>query len=596
MYSVFPFNLIPQNSNIIFYGGGIAGKNYLSQVWATNWCQVIAVCDREQSTLNIRNTELILPSAIEQYDYDYIFVTPLDKNVREEIYNNLLNLGVSKDKVLWNYDVIEKEWNNPDVGFLKQEDEYTAKKDIPGYLEEIDPHLLVTSKRIDMAVRYLLFRDFTYGMDNKENLSLFSRFIFCRTGGKEEGNYFSDAGKETVLEYIEKGRELCRNMMQSGFRKEKFIPLGIDNHPFDGLHRIAAALVTGENIWTHNYNNRSILECDYTWFEEHGFSVEDKLRILRGFSDIYPGHMGIFILYGPCKEQWNFIEKQMKLKYTVVGAVTLNFNNYYIAFENILREIYWDTNHYSEWLTRKLELLFLAPLEYRVVLVSDEDRSISDFYGSIHDFKKKVRECLQFEIDSNVPIQIHSSDNYEEFLHLKRIFLSVNNIRYEKQRMNKYYNGHFLNMIERLRQWCAENKIDTDDVCIIGSAVLELYGLRSAKNVNFVCREGINIKETGDEQLELFAGKDYFYNETGEAISADCIINNEDCYTVFGDFKFCNLEYVYRYKQKRNHEKDKLDVAKITQYEKCINHMREEAAMKQQIRIELEKRGIKDYE
>lgn len=98
------------------------------------------------------NTELILPSAIEQYDYDCIFVIPLDKNVREEIYNNLLNLGVSKDKVLWNYDVIEKEWNNPDVGFLKQEDEYTAKKDIPGYLEEIDPHLLVTSKRIDMAV------------------------------------------------------------------------------------------------------------------------------------------------------------------------------------------------------------------------------------------------------------------------------------------------------------------------------------------------------------------------------------------------------------------------------------------------------------
>ncbi len=595
MYFLFPFHLIEKGSKIILYGGGLAGKNYLAQIWETGWCDVVAVCDRNWKEINIRDTKLISPEELAEYDFDIILITQLKREIREEVKRDILTLGIPEEKIVFSYDASHLEWEKPDVGFLCQEDEFSAKKAVADYFEEIDPKLLITSHRIDTSVRYLLFRDFVYDIENKEHLSLFSRFVFCRTGGREAESYYSDAGKQTVQEYINRGRELCKNMEMGGYEPSKFIPLGHNRRPYDGLHRIAAALATGEKIWVKDYDNRDALDCDMGWFLEHGFSVDDRIRILRGFTEIYGGKLGIFVLYAPCKELWSYIEGQIALKYTVVGGVTIDFSESYIAFENMLRQMYWDTNHYSEWLTRKLKMLFLSALQYRIILVSDEGKEFNDFYGSIHNFKKKVRESLDYDIDSNIPVQIHSSDSEDEYKHLLRIFLSANNINREKKRTNKYIRGWFLEALETLKRWCLDNKIDIDDVCIVGSAVMELYGFRDAANINFVCTNSARDNLTAIEKpLELLNGEGYFQDENGRSLNANLIVRNDEYHTIFADVKFCNLEFVYRRKKQLMREKDILDIAIIENYNRFAEFMDEKGALKQQINIELMKRGIKD--
>ena len=77
MYFLFPFQLIEKGSKIILYGGGLAGKNYLAQIWETGWCDVVAVCDRNWKEINIRDTKLISPEELAEYDFDIILITQL---------------------------------------------------------------------------------------------------------------------------------------------------------------------------------------------------------------------------------------------------------------------------------------------------------------------------------------------------------------------------------------------------------------------------------------------------------------------------------------------------------------------------------------
>lgn len=595
MYALFPFHLIDKGERVILYGGGLAGKNLLSQIWETDYCDVVAVCDRHCRELNIRDVPLISIEEINDFEYDRIVITPIDRKIRREIRAELVENGIDEAKIISDGSEIN-DWNNPRVGFLNQRDEYEAKKNLQDYLLEMDPAMLVSSRRIDIIVRFLLFRDFMSGVENKAHLSLYSRYVFSRTGGYEPSRYYSDEGKDSVAEFIERGKALCESIKKEGFRPYKFIPVEQGNRPCDGLHRIAAALAAGEKIWIHQYENAAALDCDMEWFESNGFSVDDRIRILRGFCDVYAGQTAMLVLYAPVKELWDYIERQADSIFHVAGGLTLDFSDYYIAFDNYIRQIYSDFTRANEFLLRKYELLSLAPLQFRILVLTDEKKDKEDFYYAVHCFKKRMRESLHYEIDSNVPIQIHSSDSREEFEHLKRLFLSANNVNWEKRRTTMHHRAFFYASLDRVKRWCREQGIHQNDVCVVGSAVLELFGLRDAKNINIVLAEDANLQQGTDDGTIEIMRNGYFADECGNPISNDIVITQDEYHTIFADIKFCNLEFVYRYKRKRMQEKDRYDIAKIEQFFKYATNREDKEYLHQQVRVELMKRGINVHE
>lgn len=590
MYYLFPYHLVEKGSKIILYGAGNAGKNFVKQIAITEWCEVIGIIDRNANDRLIRDIEIHTIDWIDNVKFDYIVITQVNDKIQQEVKLELINRGIEEGKIVSFISPV-MDWDNPNRGYFNQQEEYRFCKNLAGYLKEIDPQMLVSSKRIDVMVRYLLFKDFMTEINNEEHLSLFSRFTFCRTGGVENPFYFSGKGKNSVNDFIEQGKELCRDIKVNGFNRENFLPLGIEGLPYDGLHRMAAALAAGEKLWVHQYEDRGITECSMKWFEENGFDFEDQLRIVRAFTDIYPGKCGMFVLYAPFEKLWDYIEKQIEQRFCVVSKLDFNYESNFLAFENVLRQIYWDWNQFSEWLTRKLNLLSLTSLKYRIVIVSDENES-KEFYEEIRKLKLRLRDALSEDIDGRVPIQIHTSDNEEEFNHLKGIFLSVNQYRNDLHKINQFYRPYFLNSIEKIKQWCRDNKIKIGDICVVGTFVMELYGLKEAGNINIAIMSNVEI-----ENCSVLKGgeieKGSTFDKEGRRIPYDVIIENNEYHTVFADIKFCNLEFVYGEKKNRMMEKDRIDIKKIENWFHFSTVMKDKKMMKQQVNLELYKRGLK---
>lgn len=592
MYYLFPFNLVEPDARILLYGAGKAGKNYLNQIRCTGYCTIVCVVDKNYSKIHIDGMDVVSPEVIKNYEYDCIVLSQIDDDVKEAIEEELVSqYGVARESIIKCHARM-LDWDNPQKYYETQQEEYLATRHLNDYLKEMDAGLLVTGKRIDIVVRYLLFRDFVNHVENKKHISLFSRFILARTGGRELPSYHSGKGKDSVTEFIKKGKELCESMQREGFSKEHFIPLGYESRPYDGLHRIAAALATNEKVWAHEYNDRPISEVTLGWFKENGFTTEDQIRILRAFTDTYAGKCGIFLLYAPVEDLWSYIEKQIGIHFTVVGKIDYDFQSDYVAFENLMRQVYNDWDQYSEWLSRKLDILVMAPLKYRIILVSEEERKYENFYADIRALKLELRQHLFMDIDHRIPIIVHASDSEDEYVHLRNLFLSANNIAWLNKNMRQYYRGWFLEQIKAIKNWCSQNNIFLGDVCVVGSAVMELFGIRDAHNFNIIV-EHVKpaLVKTLPDTVEL-TDFNYCLDENDTPIENHVIIEDDNWHTVFADIKFCNLDFVYRYKQKRKAEKDLLDLAKLRTWYDFADHYENKDALQRQIRRELYKRGV----
>lgn len=592
MYYLFPFSAVKPNAKILIYGAGKAGKNYLNQVRSTGYCTVLCMVDKNYEMISIDNIDVVSLEEIEKYEYDYIVLSQIDDGTRGMIEEELVSYyGIARERII-NCHARMLEWDRPQKYYENQQEEYLATRHLNDYLKEIDTRLLVTAKRIDIVVRYLLFRDFVNHVENKKHISLFSRFVLARGGGRELPAYHSGKGKESVAEFIETGKRLCECMQEEGFAKEHFIPLGYDFKAYDGLHRIAAALAVNEKVWVHEYNDRAISEVTFDWFQENGFTIEDQIRILRAYTDTYAGKCGIFLLYAPVENLWDYIEKQIGNYFTVVGKIDFDFRSNYVAFENLMRQVYSDWDQYSEWLSRKMDILVLAPLKYRIILVSDEDKKSEKFYEEIRALKLELRQHLFMDIDHRIPIIVHASDSQEEYIHLRNLFLSANNIAWLNKNMRQYYRGWFLEQIDAVKNWCSQNNIPWENVCVVGSAVMELFGIRDAHNFNIIVNK---IKPQQIRSLPNtieWTESDYCLDENKKPIANQIIIEDDNFHTVFADIKFCNLDFVYRYKQMRKTDKDVLDVAKMRTWYDFAEHYDDKNELQKQIKRELYKRGV----
>ena len=149
---------------------------------------------------------------------------------------------------------------------------------------------------------------------------------------------------------------------------------------------------------------------------------------------------------------------------------------------------------------------------------------------------------------------LHISDNCMDSFRICSSLLNENSLNYlnnaetdlyfQSERMNKLLN--YFNLLQK----------ENTDYCITSSIILEMYGLRNAKDIDYLHIENKDIN------LPLFGchtGKwlDYYH------ICKEEIIYNPKYHFYFNGFKFASLEVIKKMKQKRNEEKDKIDIKLI---------------------------------
>ena len=469
---------------------------------------------------------------------------------------------------------------------------------IPESYELIDPKKLISSNRLDIVVRYLLFKDFCNEVKNPENESLYARTILYRTGAEEPVNEYSRAEKIGIDTHLDAAKKLYDGMKTNGFMKEYAIPIGINQGLFNGAHRLAAAIALDERVWIDKRPDNGIADFCFDWFKDNDFSVNDKIRIMRGFADLYV-KCGIFCIWATEKKNWDYITKQIDKRVKVVAYADIDFSNNYIGFENIISDVYLNYNKdKSDNIQRKIEILKMTDLVIRVVLVSDEGTDKSkDLYEIMGEIKREIREKLHYSLDKGSYLLMHGSDSYAEFCHLRNLLLSCNNIKFVNSRVHHIPRYEFVDKLHKLEQALRKYKIPKSNVCIVSGGVLEAYGLRSSTDVDIIITSQLREQyksgsiEIGDE-IEI-------HKENLYQVRDDVIIMDDNYHFYYLGFKFANLELEFDKKKKdfvcSENAKTKRDIRLIQLYYDYSKYEKNQWELSRRISNEMEIRKKKKW-
>lgn len=454
--------------------------------------------------------------------------------------------------------------------------------------EMVDPHRIMSSKRLDIIPRYLLMKSIVRGRDDDYAKSLYARTILLWNNADEKIGVFSARAKKTVSEHISCAIELLQDMTNSGFQQKYYIPTS-DGILLDGAHRFAAALALNESVWVKNVKNYPNT-IDFNWFVNNGFGIKDQIEILRGYADVY-SNCGIFIVFSPAFEHWDYIENALKTKMNIVGFFDLDFTKNFYAFQNIINEIYLSYQGNTA-MKRKIELLLLMPLVLRVVLVSDEGMTNENLYAYMTQVKLELRDSLTFSIPNEEYLTIHGCSSRKEFETLKEIVLSHNNYIQLIRRTTPYYSNAFLERIGKLKEYCNSFSIPLDHICVVSGSVFEAMGIRKSEDIDVIAssyvRTNINTNSTfefSDDVEIVSSGR--MRDEHGFLVKDDDIVFDHRHYFMLDGVKFCNIELIkYQKMFSANiREKDKRDIRLVEIFEDYSSYFDTTNELKRQMRL-----------
>lgn len=96
----FPYKFIDKGANIVIYGAGTVGRDYIAQVEETLYCNLVAVLDKRVRELN--GDYLVLePEKIKDMEYDFLIIAVDSVSISMQIKAELIKLGVEEAKLVF---------------------------------------------------------------------------------------------------------------------------------------------------------------------------------------------------------------------------------------------------------------------------------------------------------------------------------------------------------------------------------------------------------------------------------------------------------------------------------------------------------------
>ncbi|MCR5669022.1 MAG: glycosyltransferase [Lachnospiraceae bacterium] len=92
---------IGSDKKVLLYGAGSVGECYYQQIVNKQLFKVLAWVDKKLGKSSKTGHELIKPEEIKGYEFDYILLSVLNESDAKNISEELLVLGVPKEKIVW---------------------------------------------------------------------------------------------------------------------------------------------------------------------------------------------------------------------------------------------------------------------------------------------------------------------------------------------------------------------------------------------------------------------------------------------------------------------------------------------------------------
>lgn len=101
---LFPYELIPKGMDIIIYGAGTLGQEYLQQMVMTNYCNVVGLVDRKRKDYPPMIVPVYSPEEIYRLKFDYVVIALRTAIGVNEIKRILKEQGVCGNKIICTFE------------------------------------------------------------------------------------------------------------------------------------------------------------------------------------------------------------------------------------------------------------------------------------------------------------------------------------------------------------------------------------------------------------------------------------------------------------------------------------------------------------
>lgn len=98
---LFPFEKVPYGASIVIYGAGVLGQEYLQQLQITQYCQVVAMIDRNAEKYQGAGIKVYAPCRLHELEFDYIVVALRGQVALNEVLRILHHEGVNDEHIVY---------------------------------------------------------------------------------------------------------------------------------------------------------------------------------------------------------------------------------------------------------------------------------------------------------------------------------------------------------------------------------------------------------------------------------------------------------------------------------------------------------------
>ena len=393
---------------------------------------------------------------------------------------------------------------------------------------------LLTYNRLDIAFKLLYLEMLPFHVKFAKDIYINHIRAFSLGTYIEPG----DEDKNSIDIFIDEFHKTFENIRDNSFNSaQSLIPLSTDGSIANGAHRVASAIYLNKIVQCIEIKTNSPL-YNYEFFYNRNVPTTILDTTVTTFIK-YASNVYIAFLWPVGRIT---LEEAKTLIPNIIYTKKIKLNSN--GAHNLLSQIYYG----EEWLGSiqnnykgahsKVLKCFKTFNEFHVIAFQAKNLQ------EVLHVKDTVRRVCGVGKHS-----IHITDTKEEATRTANIIFNDNSLHFlNYAKPNRFLSTH--KKINKFKYFIKKNNLKNNNLLIDSSLVLSLYGLREAKDTDFLCSDNNKIKipiqniNSHDDALQHYAD------------SKNNLIYNDQNYFYYNDLKFISFSKLYTMKSNRNELKD----------------------------------------
>lgn len=404
-------------------------------------------------------------------------------------------------------------------------------------VKDVSPFSLLTPERLDLMARYVLIRQLDQQVGIGWGIEVYRNLLHSWNKNFIDG----DGRKTSFFDYLKNLMILMDSIRDNGFDARYGAIPYTERTIVDGAHRLAVCL----------YYNKNVCAVPVAG-EPH---VQDAATLLRiGMNSVVVENLvhEYIKLDKSCRVAvlFPYVKEASPRSFKVINerVKVIHYKDLYLSDKgkkNLIALLYghenwWDDCHFQ----RFIDLRFRANEPVRLVYIRPAVGQ------DLRQVKESVRDLYGAENGA-----IHINDTHDESVWIADASLNPNGLHHLN--FSTPPSPHFFDKIESYKKSLNAKPHLADKVCIDSSAVMDLYGLRAARDIDYISAVNELIVPDSDEiGCHNTEYQDFLF-------PVDEMIVNPNHYFSYKGIKFMSLSRVYEFKKWRAAKKDIKDITLI---------------------------------